>query len=97
MAAMPSVVTNTKPIANVLIVLMCVLKSLKAILKAASYNKGGRKIRKTTSGLICISGMVGIKPIPMPAVISRMGYGNLILSAIAERPIMMAIMIMTTE
>ena len=87
---MPVTVINTNDMARVLMVLRLTLNCLKLILKAASYNKGGRKIRKITPGLISTFGNDGIKPMPIPALMSKIGYGIFILPAIAESPIIRA-------
>jgi hypothetical protein len=75
---------NTSDIASVPMVLIFVLNSWKEMLKAASYNMGGRKRRKITSGFSSMLGRVGMNPMAIPAVISKIGYGTLILSAIAD-------------
>ncbi len=47
--------------------------SFHEIAKAASYNKGGRKIRKMSSGFMCNTGIPGIKLINRPAITSTTG------------------------
>ncbi|MNN02196.1 hypothetical protein D3C81_1148440 [compost metagenome] len=47
--------------------------SLYEIDHAASHSKGGRKIRKITSGSIVTTGNVGIKLTIKPAKTSKMG------------------------
>ncbi|GAA4778813.1 hypothetical protein GCM10023231_01740 [Olivibacter ginsenosidimutans] len=65
------------------------------MLKAASYNKGGRNKSIMISGLISIAGIAGTKPIAIPTSSNSNGIGNLILSATADAIIMMAIIIRT--
>jgi hypothetical protein len=87
---MPDAVINTRVTESVPMVLILALNSVNDIWKAESYNKGGRNIRKTISGLSSISGKAGINPTPIPAIINNIGYGILILSAIADKPIISA-------
>ena len=86
-----TVVKKTNVIASVEIGRMEVLNSCQEVLKAASYKSGGKKIRKTISGSSAKSGNAGAKPITSPTPTSKMGYGNFILSAMADKPINMAI------
>ena len=90
-AATANVVKKTKVIARADIGLIEVLNSCHEVREAASYNKGGRIRRKTTSGFRARSGNTGTKPMISPAAINMIGYGNFLLSTIAISEMMMAI------
>ena len=49
-------------------------KSLQEVYHAASYSKGGRKIRNIRSGLILKAGMPGMKLMSKPPMTKKMGY-----------------------
>lgn len=66
-------VAKTNPKANREIGLFHFQKSFQEVYHAASYNNGGRKIRKTKSGSNSISGIPGSKLIAKPAITKNIG------------------------
>ena len=86
-AATAVVVKKTKGMASVVTVGKLLRNCLYEMLKAASYNSGGRKIKNTISGFKAISGIPGIKPTAIPAETRRIGYGSFIFPAMADSPI----------
>jgi hypothetical protein len=65
--------------------LILVLKSCHEVRKAASYSKGGKKTRKTTSGSITRSGKTGINPMISPTSTKNTGLGSFSLSITADK------------
>src|SRR4051812_14576346 len=93
--ATPTVVKSTNEIASADVGPISRRKSCHEVLEAASNNMGGRKITKAMSGSSSRLGKKGTKPIISPTTTNKMGYGSLILSAMAERPIRMVMRNMT--
>jgi hypothetical protein len=71
--AMAADVKITRPIDNNPIGLLLAQKSFQDVFHAAEYNKGGRKMMKTTSGCRLTSGIPGIRLINKPATTRKIG------------------------
>jgi len=80
--ATAAVVKKTNPIEAKLIGRMAALKSRQLVFHAASYNNGGKKIRKIISGFKEMTGRPGIRLITIPDKSRTIGRGklNLLLS-----------------
>ena len=68
-----NVVKKTSVIARVEMGRIAVLNSCQEVLKAASYNRGGKKIRNTISGSSARLGKAGTKPINKPTPTNKIG------------------------
>src|SRR5690349_22175925 len=89
------VVKITHPIANKVIGRFAFLKSVQDVDHAAAYSTGGRKTKKTISGSREMVGKPGIRPIPIPAITSRIGYGIFTLSVTSASAVTTASKIIT--
>ena len=87
-----TVVKKTRLIPNVEIDVIFALKSSHEVLEAASYSRGGKKTRKTTSGSKARSGNTGTNPMINPTKTNRTGYGSFSLSISADKLIKTASM-----
>jgi hypothetical protein len=74
--ATATVVTTTRPTDSSVIGPRLARRSRSEEKNAAAYSSGGRKIRRTRSGLSPVAGTPGRKPITAPPHTSRMGYGT---------------------
>jgi hypothetical protein len=77
--ATSNVVNNTRPTAARAIGLKEALKLCQLVFHAAAYNIGGKKMIKTISGSIEITGNPGIRLIAMPDKTNIIGKGKLYL------------------
>ena len=94
--ATATVVKKTRVMANAEIGRIDALNSCQDVLDAASYNSGGSKMIKITSGSSCRFGNWGTKPMINPAATKRIGKGRLRLLTRAVKLIRIAMIKTTT-
>jgi len=74
-----NVVKKTRPNALNKMLRLYILKLYQLVFHEASYNNGGKKIRKTISGRNDTAGRPGIRLIMIPESTNTIGKGNLYL------------------